>query len=114
MKLWKRYWANENEKPRPLSQTISIIREKQIGKMLPNIMRVFEVLLVIPATSAGVERSILALRYIKKLYRNSMSESRFNALILMYVHRYIELDYDKIIDFFATKHPRKMLLVLPE
>ena len=82
--------------------------------MLPNIMRVFEVLLVIPATSAGVERSILALRYIKKLYRNSMSESRFNALILIYVHRYIKLDYDKIIDFFATKHPRKMLLVLPE
>ena len=29
-----------------------------------------------------------------------MSEPRLNAQILMYVHRYIELDYDKIIDFF--------------
>ena len=42
-----------------------------------------------------------------------MSEPRLNAQILMYVHRYIKLDYDKIIDFFASKHPRRMLLVLP-
>ena len=34
-----------------------------------------------------------------------MSQSRLNALILMYVYRNIKLDYDKIIDFFATKHP---------
>ena len=34
-------------------------------------MGVFEILLVIPATSAGVERSNSALRYIKNVYRNS-------------------------------------------
>ena len=77
-------------------------------------MRVFEILLVIPATSASVERSNSALRYLKNIYRNSISESHLNALILMYVHRYIKLDYDKIIDFFATKDPRRMLLILPE
>ena len=33
-----------------------------------------------------------------------MSEPRLNALILMFVHRYIKLDYDKITDLFATKH----------
>ena len=43
-----------------------------------------------------------------------MSEPRLNVLILMYVHRHIKLDYDKIIDFFATNHPRTMLLILPE
>ena len=43
-----------------------------------------------------------------------MVEPRLNALILMYVHRYIKLDYDKTIDFFAIKHPRRMLLILPE
>ena len=113
-KLWKQYCANENDKPKSHYQTISVISEKQIGKMFPNVRRVFEILLVIPATSASVEISNSALRYIKNIYRNIMSEPRLNALILMYVHRYIKLEYDKIIDFFATKHPRRMLLILPE
>ena len=57
MKLWKRYWTNENETLKFLSQTISFINENQMGKMFPWVTRVFEILLVIPATSARVERS---------------------------------------------------------
>ena len=82
--------------------------------MFPNVMRVFEILLVISATSASGERSNSTLRYIKTIYRNSMSELRLNAPILMYVHRYIKLDYDTIIGFFSTKHSLRMLLILPE
>ena len=96
------------------NQTISVICEKHMGKMFPNVIRVLEILLVIPATSTSAEKSNSALRYIKNIYKNSMSEPRLNALILMYVHWYIKLDYDKIIDFFATKHPRRMLVILPE
>ena len=94
--------------------TISFISEKQIEKMFPNLMRTFEILLMTPATSASVERSSSTLRYIKNIYRNSISESCLNALILMYVYRYIKLDYDKIIYFFATNHLRRMLIKLPE
>ena len=61
----ERYWANENENPKSLSQTISIISEKQMGEMFPNVMRVLEMLFVIPATSVSVERSNSALRYLK-------------------------------------------------
>ena len=61
----ERYWANENENPKSLSQTISIISEKQMGEMFPNVMRVLEMLFVIPATSASVKRSNSALRYLK-------------------------------------------------
>ena len=82
--------------------------------MFPNVIKVFEILLGIPATSVSVERSDSALRYIKNIYRKSMSDPRLNASILMYVYRYIKLDYDKMIDFFATKHPRRMFLILPE
>ena len=31
LKLWRQCWENENEKLRSLSQTISVISEKQIG-----------------------------------------------------------------------------------
>ena len=33
-----------------------------------------------------------------------MSGPRLNALILMYVHRKIKLDHDKIIEYFANMH----------
>jgi hypothetical protein len=42
-----------------------------------------------------------------------MGEDRFNSLLLLYVHKDIELDIDNIIDRFATKNPRKMLLINP-
>ena len=114
MKLWKRHWANENEKRKSLSHTISVISEKKKKKKKSGNNRVFEIFLVIPATSACVERSNSVLRYIKNIHRNSISEPRLNAQILMYVHRYIKLDSDKITDFFASKYPRIMLLILPE
>ena len=49
-----------------LSQTVSVISEKQIGRMFPNVTKVFEILLGIPATSTSVERSNSTLRYIKR------------------------------------------------
>ena len=42
-----------------------------------------------------------------------MGKVRFNALVLVYVHKDIELDLDKIIDIFARRHPRRMLLFNP-
>ena len=40
-----------------------------------------------------------------------MGEKRLKALALLNVHREINLDVDKVIDRFAIKHPRRMLLV---
>ena len=35
----------------------------------------------------------------------------FFSLLLLYVHRYIDLDYDKIINMYATRHT--MMLINP-
>ena len=40
-----------------------------------------------------------------------MGEERLNALSLVYIHQNIFLDYDKIIDIYAFKYPRRMLLI---
>jgi hypothetical protein len=32
-----------------------------------------------------------------------MGQGRLNALLFMYVHRDIQLDYDKVIDNYATQ-----------
>ena len=42
-----------------------------------------------------------------------MGEERLNALSLVYIHRDIFLNYDKIIDIYASKYPRRMLLLNP-
>ena len=42
-----------------------------------------------------------------------MGDGRLNALSLVYIHRYIFFDYDKIIDIYASKYPRRMLLINP-
>ena len=39
-----------------------------------------------------------------------MGEERLNALLLVYIHRDIFLDYEKIIEMYPTKYPKKMLL----
>ena len=68
-------------------------------------------LLLCPVTSAGVERANTSLRYTKNVYRSTMLEERLNALILLFVHGDIHLDYDKIINMYSTKHPKRMLFV---
>ena len=36
-----------------------------------------------------------------------MGEDRLNALLLLHVHRDIDLDYVKIINIYATHHTKK-------
>ena len=44
-----------------------------------------------------------------------MGEDRFNALMLLYVHKDIELNIDAIIDsyMYSRRYPRMMLLIDP-
>ena len=80
---------------------------------LLNYLSIYVVVLLIPVTSAGVERANSALKFVKTVHRHTMSQDRFNALVLLFVHRDIALDYNKIINMFANRHPRRMLLLDP-
>ena len=42
-----------------------------------------------------------------------MGEERLNALSLVYILEDIFLDYDKIIDIYASKYPRRIILMYP-
>ena len=47
------------------------------------------------------------------LYDKNLRHERVNALLLACIHWDIFLDYDKIIDIYASKYQRKMLLLNP-
>ena len=42
-----------------------------------------------------------------------MSEERLNSLSLVYIHRDIFLYYDTITGIYASKYPRRILLINP-
>ena len=71
------------------------------------------ILLTTSATNALVERPNFALHFIKTDYRSTMSEDHFNAPVLLYVHWDIKLDYNRIIQIYANKYPRRLLLINP-
>ena len=105
----------EKRKSRKTENTLSNIGTFNAKKhqMFPNIVRILSIILTTPATSDSVERANSALRYVKTDFRSTMSEDRFNALLLLYVHSDIKLDYKKIIDMYAMRYPRRMVLKNP-
>jgi len=81
--------------------------------LFPNVYTMLRLILVTPVTTATVERSNSSLRFVKNVYRSTMDEYRLNALLLLFIHRDIELDYDKVVDIFARRNTRRMLLINP-
>ena len=47
------------------------------------------------------------------LYDKNLRHESVNALLLAWIHWDIFLDYDKIIDIYAFKYQRRMLLISP-
>ena len=69
-----------------------------MDNIFSNTKTILSILMVIPVTSATVERANSALKSVKTQLRSNMVEDSFNSLIFLYIHRDIFLDYDKIID----------------
>ena len=106
----------EKRKSGKIENTLSNIGTfdaKNVYQFFSNILRILSVILTTSATSASVERTNSALHYAKTDFRNRMSEDRFNALLQLCVHSDINPDYKKIIDIYAMRYPRTMLLTNP-
>ena len=59
----------------------------------------------------GRKRANSTLQHLRTDFLSMMGEERLNALSFVYFNRDIFLDYDKIIDIYASKYPRRMLLI---
>ena len=69
--------------------------------------------MVSPLSTAVVERSHSAVKIVKSKMQSTMREGRLNALMMLYVHKDIKLNYNKIIDIYANKFPCRMRLSNP-
>ncbi len=55
--------------------------------LIPEVSKLFKLLLVLPATNATSERSFSALRRVKSYLRSTMSQSRLNHLMVLHYHQ---------------------------
>ena len=58
------------------------------------------------------KKAHFTLKHLRTDFRSMMGEEHLNAFSLVYIHQDIFLDYDKIINIYASKYPRRMLLIL--
>ena len=69
--------------------------------------------MIAPVTSATMEHSNSSLHLVKSGFRSTMREDRLNALLLLFIHKDIALDYDAIIDDYAKRNQRRMTFINP-
>ena len=82
----------------------------QTSSMFPNIAVLLKILCTLPVTSCTSERAFSGLKRIKTPLRSTMGNERLSSLSLIYLHRDIAINVDKIIDEFARRHPRRLQL----
>jgi hypothetical protein len=73
------------------------------------VYKLIELALILPVSTASVERSFSAMKIIKSKLRNKMKNGWFNDLMVCYVEREIfrKLDSDVIAKRFQAMRTRK-------
>ena len=88
--VWKTHWARSKEKPGIIAETLH--HPLSCIQMFPNVIKVLQLFLLTSIFGASVELSNSSLRLVKIRMCSSMGEDRFNALMLLYEQKDIELD----------------------
>ena len=105
--LWKCKWRLFCQ---PLPDTPVDALAFASTSIFPNIHQLLRLVCTIPVTSCECECSVSVLRCLKTYLWSSMGQERLSGLALMHVHYGMELDLEEIINIFARKHPRRMVL----
>ena len=92
--------------------SIDNMKEKirKYQELFPQISRLLQLLLVMPATSATSERSFSSLRHIKTYLRTTMRQDRLNHLMMLYIHKDRKVSItDAMKEFVLSNDERKCI-----
>jgi len=89
---------------------LQVLSEIKKTKTFPNLNIAFRIMLTIPITSAGADRTFSKLKLIKTYLRSTMLQQRLTGLATIYIDKELseQLNYDNIINDFASKKARKI------
>jgi len=90
-------------------QMLQFIRKHDITSVYTYVEVALRILLCTPSTNCSAERSFSTLKRIKNYLRSTMAKDRCSGLALLAIEAEItnSLDFEKIINDFATSEARK-------
>ena len=104
IEVWKARWQGKViTMPKNLTESL----DSCDYKLFPNVYTCLYWLLIIPFNTSATEYSHSCLKIVKSKLKSNMAEDRLNTLMLLYVHKDIVLDSNKVIDICANKYPRR-------
>ena len=87
---------------------------KPFRTLFLNIVKLIQLLSVIPATSATAERSFNCLRRVKTWLRSTISQTRLNSMVILQANRLVQPHIDTVIDeFISLNDTRRKIFGLP-
>ena len=72
----------------------------------PVIFTLLQIGATLPVTVCTDERSFLSMKLLKSYLRSNMKEDRLSNLVLIYIHKDVEINVEEVIDRFAAKNRR--------
>ena len=105
--LWKCKWRSSSQ---PLPDTPADALMFASDSTFPNIHCLLRLVCTIHVTSCERECTDSVLRRLKMYLRSSMGQEHLSGLALMDIQYGMEVDYKEVINIFARKHPRRMVL----
>ena len=106
--------TNSSVEKLTINNVLKFMRANDMCSIYPNLSTLYHIFLTLPISSAGAERSFSRrLKLIKSYLRSTMTEERLSGLAFLSIQRKFatELDYDKVMDYFAKMKPRRKKLL---
>ena len=104
--------ANLGQKTLSPFDLLNRLHTLKIDTLFPNVVIMLRIFCTIPVTVAQAERSFSTLARVKNVLRSTMCQERLTSLGMLAVEGRLArtIDYNSIIELFASRKARKVLL----
>ena len=104
---------SSSELPLPVTTDTVIACLRKLGQhiaMFSEVVKLLELFLLLPVTSATAERSFSGLRRLKTFIRTCMSQGLLNSLAILHVHKRLtcQLDVINAVKEFIARSPHRL------